>query len=676
MTTPALSIAQALRGAGISTIPVKPDKRPLVDWKKYQTETPTEAELVKWFAKGSGIALVAGRIECLDFDEKFAPGIFARFVKRAEEVGLDQVIGTQVVVQKTPSGGYHLVWEHDGFPITNEKLASKANHETMIETRGTGGYFLIAPSPGYELIRGDWTAIPVMNEDDRDAILELARSFNERPPAIDPVPVHTHAAGTTPAEATPGDDYDLRADIPELLKQYGWKPAGPSGKYWTRPGKECGISASWDVVPNRLFVFSSSTCFDPQHVYRPWHVYAKLACGGDFARAASELRRQGFGAPRPKPSRPLADYMPAVEAPSDDPPGIEGIDPSGNVPTNETEDEKILRLFSARTFNENNRPPPLRPVFTLGGVVISTPGNLTAITAQAKVGKSALVSALTAAAMTDPAEDTDCLTATGLNVAGKGFLYIDTEQAPDDFWHAIDRAKRRAKVAHTPDWLVAGCVTDLSAPIARRAVTLVMAEVAKAFGGIHAVILDGVADLVLDVNDAEECNGLVSELHALAIRYDCPIVCVIHKNPGSDKTRGHLGSQIERKAETNLSLDKEDTVTVVWSDKQRRAPIDKANGPRFRWDDELKMHVTAASGPAIKKTDLQFIELVDGLFKGDLEKVYTWTGIIEEMIKLRTQPGKTPVFKTGEKWLEKIRSMGLVVQKHGSYMLNPNPQQP
>jgi hypothetical protein len=34
------------------------------------------------------------------------------------------------------------------------------------------------------------------------------------------------------------------------------------------------------------------------------------------------------------------------------------------------------------------------------------------------------------------------------------------------------------------------------------------------------------------------------------------IVGVIHFNPGGEKTRGHLGSQLERKAETNLRLDK------------------------------------------------------------------------------------------------------------------------
>jgi hypothetical protein len=621
MTT--LQTALILREAGISTIPTKADKLPLIQWRQYMQQVPTEAELAKWFARDASIALVGGAVQCLDFDEKYSAGIFRRFCLRAEEVGLDYLLG-ELIRQKTPSGGYHLVWRCEGHTIRNLKLASKANNECMIETRGDGGYFLISPSTGYTLEAGDWAAIPVISGDDRDALLSLARSFDERVPQE----VAHHEPAPTDSALTPGDDYDARADIPGLLRKHGWKAAGGSGKYWTRPGKARGISATWGVVPNRLFVFSSSTEFEPHHVYRPWHVYAVLECGGDFKRAASELRRQGFGGSRPKGKiaapwddvvvgQPQASEEPAGVEPYDEPPGVEwspesgGIDPSGAAPTKETEEDKIRRLLRARSFDPGKVPPPMRPVYSLGGVVISTPGNLTAITAQAKVGKSALVSALTAAAMTDPEAEADCLTAVGHNPAGKGLLYFDTEQSPDDFWHAVNRARRRAQVETMPGWIRAFSVADLPAVIGRKSVAVAMADAAEECGGIHSVIIDGVADLVCDVNDAEECNGLVAELHSMAIRYDCAIICVIHKNPGSEKVRGHLGSQIERKAETNLSLDKDDGCTVVWSNKQRRAPIEKETGPRFRWDDEMKMHVSVAAPETVPAATRRLIELHD-----------------------------------------------------------------
>lgn len=661
MSEPILKVAQVLHASGYSVIPTKSDKRPLVAWKEFMTRQPTEKELVDWFGVGnSSIAFVAGKVQALDFDERYSAGIFAAYAKRAEEVGLDMVLGA-CLRQRTPSGGYHLVWRCEGEPIRNLKLASKQNHECMIETRGDGGYFLISPSPGYTLESGDWSHIPTISTEDRDALLSLARSFDETPP-----PEAREAPSALGEGLTPGDDYDARADVPALLRAHGWASVGGSETYWTRPGKKKGISASWGVVPGRLWVFSSSTKFEPNHVYRPWHVYAVLECGGDFSRAASELRRQGFGGAL---ARPKSQSFDAIE----EGPAIEGIDPHGDVPTTETEDEKLWRLIQAHEFDESTIPPPVVPIYSLGGVVICTPGNLTAITAQAKVGKSALVTAMIAAAMS--AEfDRDFLTAQGFNAAGKALLYVDTEQSKDDFWWSVDRAKKRAGLALRPDWLKAYTLTTFGARSIRRGLALAMASLAEQFGGVHSVIIDGVADMVLDVNDAEECNGLVAELHALAIRYDCSIICVIHKNPGTDKTRGHLGSQIERKAETNLTLEKEDEVTVVWSSKQRRAPINKEDGPRFRWDDEMKMHVTARTAPKATRKLVELIELAETVLKPG--QTMRWAELVKAVQEARSTPNKTPSDETARRWINAMKDAGIVTASGGVYCLNPKNQLP
>jgi hypothetical protein len=65
------------------------------------------------------------------------------------------------------------------------------------------------------------------------------------------------------------------------------------------------------------------------------------------------------------------------------------------------------------------------------------------------------------------------------------------------------------------------------------------------------------ADFVLDVNSSKDCPEFVTRLHRLAIEYDTLIVCILHLNPGSDsKSRGHLGSQLERKSETVLRIER------------------------------------------------------------------------------------------------------------------------
>ncbi len=97
--------------------------------------------------------------------------------------------------------------------------------------------------------------------------------------------------------------------------------------------------------------------------------------------------------------------------------------------------------------------------------------------------------------------------------------------------------------------------------------------------------------------------------NALAIKFDCTLVSAIHLNPGSDfKTRGHLGSQLERKAETNFKVEKDDEVCTLWAEKTRHAPILKKTGPRFAWDNEAGMHVSIESQQDAK-ADLEFDEL-------------------------------------------------------------------
>ena len=78
------------------------------------------------------------------------------------------------------------------------------------------------------------------------------------------------------------------------------------------------------------------------------------------------------------------------------------------------------------------------------------------------------------------------------------------------------------------------------------------------------LIIDGIADLCSDANNISESNHLVQKLMEWSSIYKCHIINVIHQNFGSSKLgTGHLGSFLEKKAETVIQLEA-NTVNKDW----------------------------------------------------------------------------------------------------------------
>jgi len=80
---------------------------------------------------------------------------------------------------------------------------------------------------------------------------------------------------------------------------------------------------------------------------------------------------------------------------------------------------------------------------------------------------------------------------------------------------------------------------------------------------VGLIIIDGIADLVADVNSLAESNEMVQKLMSWSTLSKAHISVVIHTNFGSNKATGHLGSAVEKKAETVCQLEREDSFTKV-----------------------------------------------------------------------------------------------------------------
>lgn len=266
--------------------------------------------------------------------------------------------------------------------------------------------------------------------------------------------------------------------------------------------------------------------------------------------------------------------------------------------------EKIQHLLAEREFNHAERPEKPTPLFSLTNVPICTAGNISNIQAPAKAGKSAALESMMASVIKPAWQQADTLSFTAENPNEKALIHFDTEQSRFDADSLIRRAMRRADIEEPPAWFYSYSLADLSIPERKECLRYSMQTASAIHGGIFAVMIDGIGDLCADPNDSEESFALVAELHTLAIQHDCTILTVLHENPGSEagKTRGHLGSQIERKAETNLRLAKDaDGITTVWSDRARHGHLPKDKGACFAWSAEHQMHRSCGNAQEIKQ---------------------------------------------------------------------------
>lgn len=177
-------------------------------------------------------------------------------------------------------------------------------------------------------------------------------------------------------------------------------------------------------------------------------------------------------------------------------------------------------------------------------------------------------------------------------------LHFDNEQSRSRFHKTMLSALSRANETFCPDWLHAFWMTDVPAVKRRHAIFATIRN-ARQRGPIRAVFLDGIANIALRPNDEMEAIELIDSVQQLAIECDTVIWCVIHENLGgleTGKTRGHLGSELQRKAETNLRIIKDgDGVSVLVSEYSRTSYFTKEQGPRFAYDEALGMYMPVST---------------------------------------------------------------------------------
>lgn len=297
------TLAAAIEAAelGFSVVAINPKtKRPFGPWEHAQAEAATPGEVAQ-LKKLKAFAIVGGAVSggsdangnplfqtTLDFD---VSGFYEEW--RAETGDLSDGLP----VQRTGGGGYQVLFKSP-IPIRNEKLAyapnakEEAGREIAIETRGEGGYFVVAPSlhPSgnyYQWRESDLNGVPVITKARAQALLDTGKRLDRAPftkKQLEEQEKRAREAKSKTHKANPAgvsviDAFNGARSIEETLERFGYARRGDR---FSRPG---GTDPSVAILDGKSFHHASNDPLNDNHTHTPFSVFCVLEHGDDVKAA-------------------------------------------------------------------------------------------------------------------------------------------------------------------------------------------------------------------------------------------------------------------------------------------------------------------------------------------------------------------------------------------------------
>ena len=200
-------------------------------------------------------------------------------------------------------------------------------------------------------------------------------------------------------------------------------------------------------------------------------------------------------------------------------------------------------------------------VLMVDDTVIGTLGNFSASIGKAKSKKTFNVSAIVASALSG----SSVLHYRSTFPENKRkILYIDTEQGR---YHCQQVLKRILRLADLPEYKNPDNLIMLA--LRKFSPKLRLAIVEQAIGiipDLGLVIIDGIRDFLYDINSSSESTDIISKFMQWTDDRQIHIHTVLHQNKNDEHARGHIGTELNNKAETimQVEVDKDDkTISCV-----------------------------------------------------------------------------------------------------------------
>jgi hypothetical protein len=285
---------------GLSIIPVASNKIPFKPWGEYQNKISPISYWHSHYQNQGTIGIITGKIsgnlECIDIDIKNDPQktIITEF---ADLIPKD--LYSKLIIQTTPSGGQHYIYRcPEAIIDKNLKLALHSNKEVILETRSEGGYFCTSKINN-KIMQGKFDLenleieIPIITPNERDFLLETARSLNRYFPSS-----HTASKNDKPfSYKEPAiNEFNDKYCILDLFTKHGWTVVKEDDiKYYLlRDGSSAQHSGYYNKVSKTFSCFSTSTDFTEGKPYNHFQILEILEGKNDYKTTLRLLPALGF----------------------------------------------------------------------------------------------------------------------------------------------------------------------------------------------------------------------------------------------------------------------------------------------------------------------------------------------------------------------------------------------
>ena len=324
--------------------------------------------------------------------------------------------------------------------------------------------------------------------------------------------------------------------------------------------------------------------------------------------------------------------------------------------------------------------PPI--ILQVDDAIVGTLGNFSASTGKAKAKKTFNVSAIVASALING----QVLEYRASLPEGKRkILYFDTEQSPFHCKKVLQRILKLAGLPldRQPENLIFSHLREIANPAVR---CEIIRKAIYGIEGVGLVIIDGIRDLMLDINNATQATTLIGDLMQWTSEREIHIQTVLHLNKGDDNSRGHIGTELNNKAETVLQVTKDpadEDRSIVSASFIRSKPFEKF---AFRICDEPdninipQLDTEYQAEPTSPKNGFDYTELTENEHRQALELVYEnaekgfgYGEMVEALRKsYATVTGVTYGIGKVKKLLTFLKNKRMIIQNRSKqYVFNP-----